>query len=533
MRFLQPAEIDDWVRSELLDPERRRPIVALTTSTSTGRYWIDPNSLEERLGEWADVVALETGDATWELADALAGRLDVYGGAMRVWWPGLTLESDPYDHKLYLLRSEEEAQRGAAAVESELRRRARPRADAERRGFVTTRPSAPSPPAEPETVTVVVTSTTGEILVEDEDGVRGRVVEADAPLEAVAVCLREGQEIVVSRPADWQPDRGVAPCSLCGKLPSPWALVGEALRNGDVVQGRVVAIKDTYALVELVPGAKGIVRLAEVDHTYVHDIGDFLAIDELVLVQVLDLDAAGGRAQLSVKAARIAPGAPRPLPSLVPGGKPFDWPAFLERAGVAFREQRDEREERIDELEQELAAANEDRAALRRSLTDLRREYKSLEGRYDDQERNASGERDPLSDERAFLRAVRVAYARGVDEGERQERPLLAMRVGPEFLARARALQGISVEKIVEVAAQVACERAHEIDGREVHPLGESGGGSRQRVRTRDGAKAWRCALQIKSPSARRLHWWRVPGPNGATIEFASVAVHDDFGIPE
>ncbi|HEX9641176.1 MAG TPA: hypothetical protein VGB13_07670, partial [Candidatus Krumholzibacteria bacterium] len=196
------------------------------------------------------------------------------------------------------------------------------------------------------------------------------------------------------------------------------------------------------------------------------------------------------------------------------------------------REQRDEREERIDELEQELAAANEDRAALRQSLSKLRRDHRSLEDRYDDLERSASGELDPLMNERAFLRAVRVAYALGVDEGERQERPLLAIRVGPEFLGRARTLQGVSVEKIIEVATQVACERAHEIDGREVHPLGEAVGGSKQRVRARDGAKAWRCALQVKTPSARRLHWWRIPGPDGATIEFASVAVHDDYDIP-
>ena len=92
----------------------------------------------------------------------------------------------------------------------------------------------------------------------------------------------------------------------------------------------------------------------------------------------------------------------------------------------------------------------------------------------DDVERSASGELDRLSNERAFVRAVRVAYARGVDEGGRQERPLLAMRVGPEFPARGRTLQGISVEKLVEVAARIAGERAHEIGGRGVHPLGAS-----------------------------------------------------------
>jgi hypothetical protein len=58
-------------------------------------------------------------------------------------------------------------------------------------------------------------------------------------------------------------------------------------------------------------------------------------------------------------------------------------------------------------------------------------------------------------------------------------------------------------------------------------------GGTPTRFRSADGARAWRCALQVNTPSARRLHWWSVPGSEGATIEFASVAVHDDFSIPE
>lgn len=45
--------------------------------------------------------------------------------------------------------------------------------------------------------------------------------------------------------------------SLCRKLPSP-----SVRRSGTGIQGRVVAIEDRYALVELVPGAKGIAGLA-------------------------------------------------------------------------------------------------------------------------------------------------------------------------------------------------------------------------------------------------------------------------------
>jgi hypothetical protein len=106
------------------------------------------------------------------------------------------------------------------------------------------------------------------------------------------------------------------------------------------------------------------------------------------------------------------------------------------------------------------------------------------------------------------------------------------VRVGREFLGRLRDLDGISVEKVVEVCAQVASGRAHELAGRETHELHEGEGGSPARVRAGDGAKAWRCSLQDNTASARRLHWWEIPGRNGKTIEFASVAVHDDFSIP-
>jgi hypothetical protein len=106
------------------------------------------------------------------------------------------------------------------------------------------------------------------------------------------------------------------------------------------------------------------------------------------------------------------------------------------------------------------------------------------------------------------------------------------MRVGRAFLDSLRALEGLEPAKVVEVCAQVASGRAHEVSGRSVHELtaGETG---KAIVRGADGAKAWRCSLQAGTPSARRLHWWSIPGLGGATIEFASVAVHDEFSIPE
>ena len=105
------------------------------------------------------------------------------------------------------------------------------------------------------------------------------------------------------------------------------------------------------------------------------------------------------------------------------------------------------------------------------------------------------------------------------------------MRVGRAFLESLRKLEGIDLEKVVEVCAQVASGRAHEIPGRAVHELTEGLAG-RSILRPSDGAKAWRCALQVGTPSARRLHWWKAPAEAGPAIELASVAVHDEYSIP-
>jgi hypothetical protein len=86
---------------------------------------------------------------------------------------------------------------------------------------------------------------------------------------------------------------------------------------------------------------------------------------------------------------------------------------------------------------------------------------------------------------------------------------------------------------MLEVCAQVATNLPHKIPGREVHPLRDGSRGAGSVTRGRDGAKAWRCALQVKTPSARRLHWWNVPGPDGAVIEFACIGTHDSLDMPD
>jgi hypothetical protein len=255
----------------------------------------------------------------------------------------------------------------------------------------------------------------------------------------------------------------------------------------------------------------------------------------------------------------------RPAPSLVLGGRPFEWQSDapwydnLRRRRERLDEgrwrltvrsggpaapsstpvQRGTLGERVESLEAELRAANEERANLvdqlrqaRLQLQDARKALRSADDRHE-AARKSVGLDDPLASERSFLLAVRLAHARMFGEGDRLEHPLQRMRLGPGFLESVRATEGVEIDKVVEVCAQAACGIAHTIAARKVHQLRSGPAGSASRVRESDGAQAWRCALQVNTPSARRLHWWSVPDQDGATIEFASVAVHDAYGIPD
>lgn len=65
--------------------------------------------------------------------------------------------------------------------------------------------------------------------------------------------------------------------------------------------------------------------------------------------------------------------------------------------------------------------------------------------------------------------------------------------------------------------------------GLAIHPLRTGPGGS-DPIRIRDdGARAYRAAIQINTPGAVRLHYWK---RTDGVIELATVGHHDRFDIP-
>ncbi|MER7608486.1 hypothetical protein [Nocardioides sp. NPDC127503] len=128
--------------------------------------------------------------------------------------------------------------------------------------------------------------------------------------------------------------------------------------------------------------------------------------------------------------------------------------------------------------------------------------------------------------ERGFRHLVEASWARRIPVGEQPTRPLPDYAIGERFLDSVDALEGIAVDKIADVVMEVLTGLAEQSTGRELHQLRTSAGGNAAPQSRTDGAVCYRVSMQIHTPSARRLHFWKCPD---GTIELSRVVVHDDM----
>jgi hypothetical protein len=128
--------------------------------------------------------------------------------------------------------------------------------------------------------------------------------------------------------------------------------------------------------------------------------------------------------------------------------------------------------------------------------------------------------------ERGFRHLVEAAWARRIPIGEQPTRPLPGFAIGERFLDSVDTLEGITVDKIADVVMEVLTGLAEQSTGRELHQLRTSVGGNSAPQSRDDGATCYRVSMQVHTPSARRLHFWKCPD---GTIELSRVVVHDDM----
>lgn len=99
---LSAPDVTSFVEDTLLSSDRPIPVIVISPDSWTDRREVDPVRLQQALLGIAQVVALQDKWAAFKLSDCIGKELSCYNGAVRLYWPGLQENADPFDHPLYL-----------------------------------------------------------------------------------------------------------------------------------------------------------------------------------------------------------------------------------------------------------------------------------------------------------------------------------------------------------------------------------------------------------------------------------------------
>lgn len=96
-------------------------------------------------------------------------------------------------------------------------------------------------------------------------------------------------------------EKGKISLGLKQTRPEPWSVIEEQYQVGQIVEGKVVQIKEYGAFIELEPGLDGLVHISEVANKRVSDIAEELELGQTVEAKILDIDTERKRISLSIK----------------------------------------------------------------------------------------------------------------------------------------------------------------------------------------------------------------------------------------
>ena len=96
-------------------------------------------------------------------------------------------------------------------------------------------------------------------------------------------------------------EKGKISLGLKQNQPEPWSVIDENYQVGQVIEGKVVQIKEYGAFVELEPGLDGLVHISEVAHKRVANIGEELEVGQVVSAKILEIDKDRKRISLSIR----------------------------------------------------------------------------------------------------------------------------------------------------------------------------------------------------------------------------------------
>ncbi len=197
------------------------------------------------------------------------------------------------------------------------------------------------------------------------------------------------------------------------------------------------------------------------------------------------------------------------------------------RAGTDL-ETMDRLRDEVTSLSAELRVERERRSENGRMISRLNQELR--EARSSRPESSAGARRtqkDAWPDGEAWVRhEVTSAWAARTVAADKGLYPMVDYAIGSQFVESLEALDEGQFVKALRTVVDVVTGRAADIPARELHRLRQGLGGDDPYVERPDGAKCWRASIETNAPSARRLHYWQLPG---GRIELSRIVLHDDF----
>lgn len=302
------AAVDALAR-DILDPGREHAVVCATRPSWSSEPLVDVAALREALPPAAHLYVMATGDRSWELTDLLPPRLDVYGGAMRIWWPFGEEAPDPGAHPLFFVHRPGESAETIRKVAAAFSRPAAPA-------------GAPEPGTELAGVVTRVLGAGSELTLAGGHRAfahRSHLTEL-AGLHPDQV-MRIGQGVRV-RIGEGLAQTGRLQVSLLPFEPDGWARLTEQYREGMVVEGLVDGLRNFGAFVEIYPGITGLLPSRRISREWVSHAEDFLEVGERIAVRIIRIAPAEERIELSIVDVPEGATPERPA-SIYPEGPPW------------------------------------------------------------------------------------------------------------------------------------------------------------------------------------------------------------------
>jgi len=297
----------------ILDPRRVDPVVCVTIPAWASEPLLDVVKLEEALAGAAQVWVMPTGDVSWELSHRLPTGLDVYGGAARLWWPGVDDQSDPWDHPLFLLHDRADSPRVIEKLVAELNRGA------------PQEPTWPDPGSEHAAVVTRVLPQGAELDLADGTPAFAHRLHLSSSDLAPERVVRVGQPVRVKIGQHPSGRRRRVPVSLLPFEPDPLSRLLADYPVGTLIEGVVSVLRNFGAFVTLLPGCDGLLHRTQIDREVLAHPEYFFNVGDRIVVRITRIEPDERRVELS--RLDIPADAAPVVASVYPDGPPWLAPA--------------------------------------------------------------------------------------------------------------------------------------------------------------------------------------------------------------